>query len=199
MDEPPGDDGGFTTVMERAKNSVRSTDRIPKIKPTTTFDPNHPQIKEDIIKMIAQYLEAEHYIAAAAVVQDEANVKRNDQQTLSAHLRRVRKGIRDGDWDAVSAPWFCDKIYICRYLSSRYFQVIRSVKKYLKSTHSHKSFLYAIHKQEYLELIDKQVRYSLFSVVACFLYVCQPTGIRKGVHLPVHTIKAYGSTEPCFQ
>jgi hypothetical protein len=31
------------------------------------------------------------------------------------------------------------------------------VKKHLKGTHSHKSFLYAIHKQEYLELIDRQV------------------------------------------
>jgi hypothetical protein len=93
--------GNCNTTIQKAQNSIRAIDRVPKIKPTDTFDQTHPQIKKDIIMMIAQYLEAENYIAAAAVVQDEANVKRNETLSLSAHLRRVRKGIRDGDWDAV--------------------------------------------------------------------------------------------------
>ena len=89
------------TLLERASNAVRAKNRVPVISPPSTFDSNHPQIKKDIIQMIAQYLESENYITAAGVVQDEANVKRNERLNQTAQLRRIRKGIKDGDWDSV--------------------------------------------------------------------------------------------------
>jgi hypothetical protein len=120
------EDGGQNAMPVRKCNTA--------IDPTETFDPDHPQIKKDILQMIVQYLESEGYTASVAIIQDETNVKGREQQNRNTQLRRTRQSILDGEWE----------------------QVASQMQKHLKAKHNYEGYLYAIHKQEYLELIDRQ-------------------------------------------
>ncbi|KAN0036022.1 hypothetical protein ACTA71_005320 [Dictyostelium dimigraforme] len=106
---------------------------------TDIFDPSEPQIKEDIIRMIIQYLQDEGYTASLMTVQDEANVKFNEQVYKISQLKKMKKLILEGDWNEV------EKL---------------TAKNTFKN---HQSFLYAVYKQAYLELIEKQEHQKAFS------------------------------------
>eukprot|EP00937_MAST-01D_sp_MAST-1D-sp2_P007995 g7995.t1 len=117
-----------------AASEVRNVGkRNTKIDPALTFNKSDPKIQDDIIKMIAQYLESVGYTVASAVLQDEANVKLREKQVKQKHANRMRKYIIDGDWDTVATL----------------------TKKVLKPR-TQAGFLYAVQRQEYLELIDAQ-------------------------------------------
>eukprot|EP00611_Tribonema_gayanum_P009671 TRINITY_DN19495_c0_g1_i4.p1 TRINITY_DN19495_c0_g1~~TRINITY_DN19495_c0_g1_i4.p1 ORF type:complete len:219 (+),score=65.81 TRINITY_DN19495_c0_g1_i4:1780-2436(+) len=66
------------------------------------------------------------------VLQDEANMKTSEQQSRRAQSKRLRKAVLEGDWD-----------------------VAASLAKNLPRQH-HKRYLYALYRQEYMELIEKQ-------------------------------------------
>ena len=117
---PPGD------VLNVGKRNTR-------IDPTLTFDQDDPKIRDDIVSMVAQWLEDAGYTAASAVLQDEANVKLHVKQVKQTQINRMRKYIIDGDWGTVETL----------------------AKKVLKPG-TQAGFLYAVHKQEYLELIERQ-------------------------------------------
>ncbi|KAM9964460.1 hypothetical protein ACTFIW_004224 [Dictyostelium discoideum] len=106
---------------------------------TDIFDPNEPQIKEDIIRMIIQYLQDEGYTASLLTVQDEANVKFNEHVYKIAQMKKMKKAILEGDWNEV------EKL---------------TAKNTFKN---HQSFLYAVYKQAYLELLEKQEYQKAFS------------------------------------
>ena len=107
--------------------------RNTRIDPALTFDHDDPKIRDEIISMIAQYLEFAGFTAASAVLQDEANVKLHVKQVKQTQINRMRKYIVDGDWGTVETL----------------------AKKVLKPG-TQAGFLYAVHKQEYLELIERQ-------------------------------------------
>ncbi|KAL2915354.1 hypothetical protein HK105_205219 [Polyrhizophydium stewartii] len=94
------------------------------------FNARDPHIKQDIIRMIAQYLGDEGYNASKLTVLDEANVKTFEREENQSEIKRMRKAILEGDWAEV------DK------LCSR--PLVRN----------NKSFLYAAYKQQYLEYIE---------------------------------------------
>ncbi|CAG8631783.1 7659_t:CDS:2, partial [Paraglomus occultum] len=103
------------------------------IRPTDDiFNPEDPKIREDIIRMIIQYLSDEGYTAARTIVYDEANVKWHEREERVVEAKRLKKAILDGDWTEV------DKL---------------CAKPLLRN---HKSFLYAVYKQQYLEYIEHQ-------------------------------------------
>ncbi|KAN0027026.1 hypothetical protein ACTFIU_009706 [Dictyostelium citrinum] len=106
---------------------------------TDIFDPNEPQIKEDIIRMIIQYLQDEGYTASLLTVQDEANVKFNEHVYKITQMKKMKKAILEGDWNEV------EKL---------------TAKNTFKN---HQSFLYAVYKQAYLELLEKQEYQKAFS------------------------------------
>ncbi|KAL6070987.1 WD40 repeat-containing protein SMU1 [Balamuthia mandrillaris] len=96
------------------------------------FDAEDPQVKEDIIGMIIQYLQDNDYTASSLTLQDETNVKLSEKLHDRSHFKDIRRAITEGDWAEVEK--LCTK------------QTFRN----------HKSFLYAVHKQQYLELLEKQ-------------------------------------------
>ncbi|KAG0171159.1 hypothetical protein DFQ30_001382 [Apophysomyces sp. BC1015] len=96
------------------------------------FNANDPQIKEDIISIIMQYLADEGYHASQSVLYDEANVKWKEREERTVEVKRVKKSILDGDWQEVEK--------LCS-------------KPILKN---HRSFLYSVYKQQYLEYIERR-------------------------------------------
>ena len=105
------------------------------------FNPESPRIKEDILRMIVQYLQGEGYSASVLTLQDEANVKTKERLNKMALFKRLRKAILDGEWPEVEK--------LCTRAAFR----------------SYKSLLYAIYKQQYLELIDKQESQKAFTLL----------------------------------
>jgi COMPASS component SWD3 len=106
------------------------------------FDTQAPRIKEDILRMVIQYLQNEGYVASVMTLQDEANVKTKEKLNRRAVFKRMRNSILEGDWSEVEK------------LCAR-----SSVKGY-------KSLLYAIYKQQYLELVDKQEYQKAFQLLS---------------------------------
>ncbi|CAM9473591.1 unnamed protein product, partial [Hapterophycus canaliculatus] len=105
----------------------------PRVSPSGTLDASDPQIRQDVLAMIVQYLRSEKLFMAAVVIQDEANMKTAEQQARRAQGSRLRKATLEGDWKVV-------------------FSLIT---KNLSRLHQ-KRFLYAVYRQEYLELIERQ-------------------------------------------
>ncbi|CAN0424407.1 unnamed protein product [Ectocarpus sp. 12 AP-2014] len=76
-------------------------ERRPRVSPTGTLDASDPQIKQDVLTMIVQYLRSEKLFMAAVVIQDEANMKTAEQQARRAQGSRLRKATLEGDWNVV--------------------------------------------------------------------------------------------------
>jgi COMPASS component SWD3 len=96
------------------------------------FSPNDPKIKEDIIKIILQYLQNEGFKSTRMTLYDEANVKQREWEDQHGDFKRLRKTILEGEYQDVEK------------LVSRIF--VRNCK----------SFLFLIYKQQYLEFVDSQ-------------------------------------------
>lgn len=117
------------------------------IPPAATFDEDNRQIKQDLLRMIVQYLQHEGFSMSSATIQDEANVKLIEKQQDKDALRRMTKAIHEGDWDLVA----------------------KLINKHLKKFHSQQGFLYAVCKQEYLELINRQEYQKAFTFLTTHL------------------------------
>ncbi|RLN97014.1 hypothetical protein BBJ28_00021380 [Nothophytophthora sp. Chile5] len=118
------------------------------IPPEATFDEHNEQIKQDLLGLITQYLQQEGFAMSSATIQDEANVKRHGRLQDRDALRRLGAAIMDGDWDLVA----------------------KLLGKHLKKFHAaHQGFLYAVCKQEYLELIDRQESQKAFTFLTTHL------------------------------
>ncbi|KAL3899107.1 MAG: hypothetical protein SGCHY_002285 [Lobulomycetales sp.] len=87
--------------------------------------------RQDLVRIIAQYLGDESYVATQAVLLDEENVRVRERLDRLAEVRRVKKAILEGDWPEVDR--------ICGSM-----QLVRNQKP----------FLYAVYKQQYLEYIE---------------------------------------------
>ncbi|KAL1515882.1 hypothetical protein AB1Y20_002497 [Prymnesium parvum] len=109
------------------------------VRESSTIDPTDPNIKEDILRMILQYLQNDGYSASFLTLQDEANVKLAEQQGQRSQLKRARKAIFEGDWAEV------EKVF------RRWAEDVSKI-----SPSQQKSFLYSIHREQYLELIEGQ-------------------------------------------
>ncbi|KAI8819010.1 WD40-repeat-containing domain protein [Fimicolochytrium jonesii] len=102
--------------------AIRPTDDI--------FNVNEERIKEDIVRMVVQYLHDGGYHASKMTLLDEANVKTYEREERQIEIRRMRKAVLDGDWAEVDR--LCSKTLL----------------------KNQKSFLYAVYKQQYLEYIE---------------------------------------------
>eukprot|EP00026_Physarum_polycephalum_P006258 Phypoly_transcript_06300.p1 GENE.Phypoly_transcript_06300~~Phypoly_transcript_06300.p1 ORF type:complete len:572 (+),score=66.81 Phypoly_transcript_06300:79-1794(+) len=98
----------------------------------TIFNKDDPQIKEDIIRMIIQHLQDEGYMGSVMTLQDESNVRQTEQITKINHMKKMKKSILEGDWAEVEK--LCTK----------------------QTFKTQQSFLYAVYKQAYLELLERQ-------------------------------------------
>ena len=105
------------------------------------FDPNDPDVKQDIIRVIIQYLQDEGYYGSSMVVQDETNVKVKAASNKRSQLKRMKRAILDGDWPEVE-----------RLLARTTFK-------------NRKAFRYAVHRQQFLELIEAQESQKAFAIL----------------------------------
>ena len=135
------------------------------------IDWEDPKIKEEVLRMIAAYLQGEGYVASSMMLMDEANLRRSEakkaQQEQHQWSKKVKKAILEGDWAEVEK--FCNK----------------------SSIKSMKNFLYCVYKQQYLELVDRH--HILKSVLlalhrkynrALTFVTFDQAGVPKGLHLP---------------
>ncbi|KAJ3380462.1 hypothetical protein HDU84_005916 [Entophlyctis sp. JEL0112] len=129
------DHSSFVSIVQLASQLSHVGLQTRLIKPSDeVFNPNDLRIKQDIIRMIAQYLGDEGFSSAKVTLLDEANVKSTEREDQALDVKRIKKAIlgKYGDWPEV------DRIL---------------VKPIIKNQ---KAFLFAIYKQQYLEYIEHQ-------------------------------------------
>jgi hypothetical protein len=84
-----------------------------------------PRIKEEVLRMIAAYLQGEGYVASSMMLMDEANLRRSDvkkaQQEQQQWSKKVKKAILEGDWAEVGT------------LCVQHERSIKSIKRSIKS------------------------------------------------------------------
>ncbi|KAI9246205.1 WD40-repeat-containing domain protein [Sporodiniella umbellata] len=103
------------------------------IQPTKDiFNANDPRLKEDVIALILQYLQDEGYHLAHSVLYDETSVKWKEREERTMETKRLKKALLDGDWNEVEK--LCTKPLV----------------------KNHRSFLYSVYRQQYLEYIEKR-------------------------------------------
>ncbi|KAJ2520744.1 hypothetical protein H4217_001845 [Coemansia sp. RSA 1939] len=105
------------------------------------FDATNPRIHRDIIRIIAQYLDAQGYTSTKVTLYDEANVKQQQENNYISDVVRLRAAILDGEWDEA------DRICASAYLKDK------------------KHILYSVYKQQYLELIDDNESQKAFTTL----------------------------------
>lgn len=91
---------------------------------------NSTRIREDIVRIISQWLSDEGFGAARQALLEEAGIKLRERDDTMVEYRKLRNYLLEGNWSEV------DKM---------------CTKPFLKE---HKAFLYAIYKQQYLEHIE---------------------------------------------
>ncbi|XP_004347572.1 WD-repeat protein [Capsaspora owczarzaki ATCC 30864] len=96
-------------------------------------------LRNDLVRLIIQYLQDEGYSISQMVLQDEANTKLNEQRADQSHVKRMRKAILDGDWPEV------EKLCTRGIFSG------------------HSSFLHAIYRQQFLEMVERSEYQNAFS------------------------------------
>lgn len=114
--------------------------REKRVDPRKVFDPEHPGVKNDILRIIGMYLEQEGFSAASLTLQDEAQIKLTKRSKMHDHAQQIHAQIQRGEWDAITKDSI--KIILGRM---------------------HRSFLYALYKQEYLEMVARGAKESAFS------------------------------------
>eukprot|EP01086_Lenisia_limosa_P005065 TRINITY_DN2117_c0_g1_i1.p1 TRINITY_DN2117_c0_g1~~TRINITY_DN2117_c0_g1_i1.p1 ORF type:complete len:598 (-),score=89.12 TRINITY_DN2117_c0_g1_i1:167-1960(-) len=93
------------------------------------FDPQDPEMKKEIIAIIAQYLEDEGYGISLLTLFDEAGVKDEVERSFLHQAQRLKKSIMEGEWLEVDS--ICQK----------------------KGMRDHKGLLYAVYRQQFMELV----------------------------------------------
>lgn len=111
--------------------------------PHQVFDPEDPRVKNDILRMIGMYLQEEDLIASAVTLQDEAQIKLQKRNEMNERSQHVYSLISNGDWPA-----------------------IREVSLKGLLGRNHRRFLYALYRQEYLELVSRGENERAFSFLS---------------------------------
>uniref|UniRef100_V5EEU8 WD40 repeat-containing protein SMU1 n=2 Tax=Kalmanozyma brasiliensis (strain GHG001) TaxID=1365824 RepID=V5EEU8_KALBG len=97
---------------------------------TAILRPDDPHVRNDIIRMIDQWLADEGFGATRQLLMEEAGIKRREREEAGLDARKLRGHILEGDWPEV------DKLL---------------QKPLVKN---HKAFLYAVYKQQFLEHVE---------------------------------------------
>ncbi|KAF6002752.1 hypothetical protein F1559_002846 [Cyanidiococcus yangmingshanensis] len=112
-----------------------------ELKSGLVFDPEDPLIQRDVLRMVRQYLEDHGYTLASMVLNDEANLMEREARSQQWQARRVRGAILAGDWPEVER--------LCQ-------------KTPLKNL---KVFLYALYRQQFLELVERHETEKAYAVL----------------------------------
>ncbi|SPO27921.1 related to TAF5 - subunit of TFIID and SAGA complexes [Ustilago trichophora] len=118
---------GQLTASTRDSNPNQATYASSR---TAILRPDDPHVRNDIIRMIDQWLADEGFGATRQLLMEEAGIKRREREEAGLDARKLRGHILEGDWPEV------DKLL---------------QKPLVKN---HKAFLYAVYKQQFLEHIE---------------------------------------------
>ncbi|GBG34306.1 WD repeat-containing protein wdr-5.1 [Hondaea fermentalgiana] len=111
--------------------------------PDQVFDPEDPRVKSDILRMIGMYLQEEGLMATTLTLQDEAQIKLQKRNEMNERAQHIKHLISIGDWPKIR------EIH---------------VKPLLKR--NRRRFLYALYRQEYLELVARGENERAFSFLS---------------------------------
>ncbi|KAJ3119167.1 hypothetical protein HK100_000435 [Physocladia obscura] len=135
---------------------IKSTDEV--------FNAHDPNIKQDIIRIIAQYLGDEGYHSAKVTLLDEANVKSSEREEQAMDIKRIKKSVLGSFIQSphltkrkikVESGKYCRQYLKCvTKRNGDWPEVDRLLLKPLIK--NQKSFLWALYKQQYLEYIEYQ-------------------------------------------
>jgi hypothetical protein len=85
---------GTGELAERARGAVYAGPPRRTIgNDDAIFDHENPKIKEDVVRMIVQYLQDEGYVASIMTIQDEANVRFTEHLKNRSHFKGVKTAI----------------------------------------------------------------------------------------------------------
>nr|CCA26522.1 conserved hypothetical protein [Albugo laibachii Nc14] len=117
------------------------------IRPESTFDASQTSIQLEILGMMAEYLQSEGFPLSSAVLQDESSIRLMEKLHDKEMFHRMSKAIQDGNWNLIA----------------------KLITKHFKTLSAQQGLLYAICKQEYLELIDRQEYQKAFTFLITHL------------------------------
>jgi hypothetical protein len=111
--------------------------------------------------MIIQHLQDEGYMGSVMTLQDETNVRQTEQITKINHMKKMKKSIL-GIYIRITPVLFCFlyiKIVLFLFIillfaEGDWAEVEKLCTKQTFKTQQ--SFLYAVYKQAYLELLERQ-------------------------------------------
>ncbi|SCV71988.1 BQ2448_4682 [Microbotryum intermedium] len=104
---PPGrivaDPARRTGWASRLLQKARALDNAgpPLDVSSSSLPKDDPKIKEDILRLIEQYLCEEGYMATKLVLHDEANLKAKEDGERQVQTRNLKRAILEGDWAEV--------------------------------------------------------------------------------------------------
>mmetsp|Transcript_92 Transcript_92/g.252 ORF Transcript_92/g.252 Transcript_92/m.252 type:complete len:620 (-) Transcript_92:93-1952(-) len=131
--------GTVSAIREQAANASYVGGAVSSVESSCgrgVIDWENASIKDEVLRMIAAYLQGEGYSTSSMMLMDEANMRRAEgkraEQEWRTWSKKVKKAIIEGEWAEVEK--FCNK----------------------SSIKSMKNFLYCVYKQQYLELVDRQ-------------------------------------------
>lgn len=126
--------GGGGGLVRKPDARGSSCGALELVNDRAVFDASDASVKNEIIQVIVQYLQDEGFVASSLIVQDEANVKMKNTSNKRSQLRRIRRAIMNAEWADVEA-----------------------ILAQKATTFRHQNhFLYGVHRQQFLELIDSQ-------------------------------------------
>ncbi|KAK4054467.1 hypothetical protein OIV83_000961 [Microbotryomycetes sp. JL201] len=106
------------------------------------FDPSNPKIRDDIFRIIEQYLGQEGYLATRLVLNDELKLKAKERGEQSARGKSLKRAILDGDWTEVD-------------------QIVSQGPL----VRTQNALLYALYKQQFLEHIEYRELQKAFTLL----------------------------------
>uniref|UniRef100_A0A7S2SNE6 CTLH domain-containing protein n=1 Tax=Rhizochromulina marina TaxID=1034831 RepID=A0A7S2SNE6_9STRA len=137
---PPPDIPTIDVVQNVTVNHRSST--RPIVDPSHAFDPKDPRVHRDILRMISQYLRSTGYHTSASVVADEAGLHAVEADRRRTQVKQLCRSIIDGDWDAAA----------------------KTISKVCSGLYQRRC-LFMLHRQEFLELIQRQEPQRAFTVL----------------------------------
>ncbi|KAK4053933.1 hypothetical protein OIO90_003770 [Microbotryomycetes sp. JL221] len=88
------------TLLQRARDNERVHTTLQSIH-GQIFDSSDPKIRDDILRIIEQYLAEEGYLATRLVLNDELKLKARERSDRAALGKSLKRAILDGDWAEV--------------------------------------------------------------------------------------------------
>eukprot|EP01134_Creolimax_fragrantissima_P007018 CFRG7018T1 len=133
MDGINSTQNGLTANMKEQIANIKEVEkRLKTVEVPEDIFKNNESAKQDIVRMIIQYLGDEGYVGSKLVLQDEANAKTAERRSFNSQVKKLKRSILEGSW----------------------FEVEDILKR--QNFKSRRCFLFMVYKQQYLEQLEQR-------------------------------------------